>query len=380
MISLDRIVTTPLDARVRMAMEPFLAEHWGHPSSPGSSGDAPSAAIEEARRHVAALVGAVGAGDVFFTSSGTESLNWALKGVLAHPKARGRHLVLSSIEALPLRHSAERLLRQGAEITWLPVDSRGLVSPEDVQASLRRDTALVALTAASGEIGTLEPLAEIGALAGRSGIPFLVDATQAAGWTPLDAEAARASLMALSAHYFLGPKGTGALYRREGTPLAPLVEGGAQEQGLRAGTQNVAGIAGMGEAARLARQEMTVRRERLQSLASLVRRALSGMDGAVFTGHPAERLPGHVSFCMEGLDGEALLARLNAAGVSAASGSACASETGKPSHVLKAMGLSASLTKGSLVLAPQLYCTMEDVSRAMDLLAESAAALRAASG
>jgi cysteine desulfurase len=376
-IYLDRITTTPLDERVFRAMEPYLREHWGSPANLGRAGDAPAAALEKARADVSALLGSK-SGEIFFTSGGAEASNWAIKGLLRHPRVAGRRVLASPVENLHVRHPLERMRREGFDVSWLSVDPDGRVDPDEVQKMLRREkAALVALVAASGEAGTIEPLADVGRIAREAGAAFFVDATHAAGHVPLDVREMNISLLSLSAHYFYGPKGAGALFRREGIPLLPLVEGGAQEEGLRAGTPNVAGCAGLGEAARLAREEADSRGTHLESLAREIRAALPALDGLSFTGHPTERLPGHVSFCVEGVDGEALLVLLNEEGVTASSGSVCSSEIGKPSHVLQAMGVPPERIKGSLVLASLKSTTREEVREAVRILKRCVERLRA---
>ncbi|MHB1134226.1 MAG: cysteine desulfurase family protein [Chloroflexota bacterium] len=378
-VYLDHASTTPLRPEVLEAMLPYLREEFGNPSSAHAYGRAPHQAIEEARAAVAALINARPE-EIYFTSGATEANNWALKGVAPAARQRPPHVVISEIEHYSVLHPAKSLKRGGARLTMVPVDRFGLVSPQAVAEALADDTALVSITHASNEIGTLEPIAEIGQITRERKIPLHVDATQTAGTIPVDVLALRADLLTLAAHQFYGPKGVGALFVRKGTRLLPLLEGGMQESGRRAGTENVAGIVGLGKAAELARAELAARAERLAQLRD---RLLEGMatrlPDLVFTGHPTQRLPGHVSFCTPYIEGEALLLLLNYHGISAASGSSCASEALKSSHVLQAIGIEPGLANGSAMFSLGEGNTAEDVDYVLEALPPVVERLRAMS-
>jgi cysteine desulfurase len=349
-IYVDHAATTPLHPSVHEAMRPWLAGRFGHPSSLHARGAAARAAVEEAREPVAGLLGAAPS-EILFTASATEANNLAVKGVAAAGGARP-HLVAAATEHLSVLHPLRTLERQGCDITLLPVDRLGRIDPDRLEAELTPRTVLVSVAHASAEIGTLQPVAEVCRVAHARGVPVHCDATATAGLLPLPCGADGPDLITLAPHLFYGPPGIGALRVREGIRLRPLVEGGAQEGGLRAGTENVPAIVGFAAAARLALADRDVRAARAAALAAGLERALaSALDGVVPTGDPLRRLPGLVSVCLRGVDAEAMLSALDAAGIEAGSGSACTTAARKPSHVLAAMGVDPLLARGALSLA-----------------------------
>lgn len=358
-IFFDHISTTPLDPRVFEAMKPYFMEQYGNPSSHiHDLGQAAQKAIDAARGKVAALVNASPA-EIVFTSGATESNNLAIKGVAGAHAGKGKHLVVSEIEHFSVLNALIPLRNAGYEVTLLKVDGDGRVDPEDVRNAIRPDTILVSVMHANAEIGTIEPVAEIGRITRERGVLFHTDAAASAGHVPLDVRAAWADLVTLSAHNFFGPKGTGALFVREGVTVAPMLDGGFQEMGYRAGTENVPGVVGMGAAADIAAREMEAWAGHLRPLAKRLRDGIgASVDHVHFTGHPADRLPGHVSFWVEFAEGESLLLFLNVHGVMAASGSACSSnlkgrdeEDLVASHVLRAVGVPSDICTGSITFS-----------------------------
>lgn len=350
-VYMDYAATTPVDERVLQAMLPYFSQDFGNPSSIHRLGQRAEAAVENAREQAAAVLNCR-PDEVIFTSCGSESDNLALRGAaFAARQQRGaRHLLVSPVEHHAVSHTALQLQQlHGFELEWLPVDEHGRVDPGEVARRLRPDTALVSVIYANNEIGTLNPLAEIGALCRQAGVPLHSDAVQAAAYLPLDVQALQVDLLALGAHKFYGPKGVGALYVRKGTPLLPAQTGGGQEFGLRAGTSNVPYIVGMAEALRIAAQERPARTAHVQPLRDrLVGGVLEAIPEARLTGHPVQRLPNHASFVFRGVDGNALLTMLDAAGFAVSSGSACKTGSPEPSEVLLALGLPREWALGSL--------------------------------
>ena len=378
-IYLDHASTTPMRAEVLEAMLPFLREEYGNPSSLHTYGRRPHEALEQARAAVAALIGAKPE-EIFFTSGATEANNWALKGTALGARKAPAHIITTQIEHYSVLHPAKTLQRQGARVTFLPVDQHGLVDPAKVEAAIGDDTALVSLTHASNEIGTIEPIAEIAKIAHAHKVPVHVDATQTAGNIPVDVVALGVDMLTLAAHQFYGPKGAGALYLRRGTRVLPFLEGGLQESGRRAGTENVAGIVGLGRAAELAASEVTVRAARLTVMRDRLREGIAQrVPDIVFTGHPTQRLPGHVSFCVRYVEGESVLLLLDARGVCAASGSSCTSRALKSSHVLEAIGIDSGLANGSVVMSLGAGNSERDVDHVLEVLPPIVERLRAMS-
>ncbi|HHW75209.1 MAG TPA: cysteine desulfurase NifS [Firmicutes bacterium] len=348
LVYLDHGATSPLREEVLEAMLPFLKERYGNPSSLHSPGRVIRQAVEEAREKTALALGAE-PDEIFFTSGGTESNNIAIRGAARARRSKG-HLITTSIEHHAVLDVCKGLAEDGFSVTYLPVDRYGLVSLEMVEKALRPDTFMISIMMANNEVGTIEPVAEIGALARERGVLFHTDAVQAVGQIPLDLRELKIDLLTLSAHKFNGPKGVGALYVRRGTPVAPLYDGGGQEKALRPGTENVPGIVGLARALELAVEELP---EKTRHLLALRRRLIEGllaMDDTVLNGHPTARLPGNVNVSFNYIEGEALLLGLDLEGIAASSGSACTAGSPEPSHVLLAMGLGHQLARGSLRL------------------------------
>jgi cysteine desulfurase len=371
----DHISTTPLDPRVLEAMMPYLTEWYGNPSSHiHEQGQAALRAVDRARGEVAALIGAKPS-ETVFTSGATESNNLAVLGAAEGAGTSKRHVVVSEVEHFSVMNALIPLRNAGYEVTVVPVDRDGLVDPGDVRKALRPGTALVSVMQANSEIGTIEPVEEIGRIAREAGVTFHVDATASAGHIPLDVRALPADLVTLSAHNFYGPKGVGALYIREGARVAPRTFGGFQEMGYRAGTENVPGIAGMGAAAAIAAKEMGAWAERLARLGKMLWDGVAPILLLHFTGHPTKRLPGHVSFWVEHAEGESLLLFLNVKGIMAASGSACSSnlrghdeEDLVASPVLRAIGVPSDICTGSITFSLGKGNTEDEVRLALDAL------------
>lgn len=372
----DNAATTAVSPQVVEAMLPYLTQHYGNPSSLYSLGQTAQNAVAAARGQVAALLGAE-PDEIFFTSGGSEADNWAIRSVAQQQAQKGkRHIVTTKFEHHAVLHTVERLQREGFEVTFLDVHENGIVRVEEVAAALREDTALVTVMYANNEIGTIQPIAEIGALCRERGILFHTDAVQAVGHVPVDVKAERIDLLSLSGHKLRAPKGVGALYCRKGLRFPNLVDGGAQERGRRAGTENVAGIVALGKAAALMREGMA---ERMRSVAALRDRLIDGalkIERSRLTGDRARRLPGNASLCFEGVEGESLLLYLDTQGISASSGSACTSGSLDPSHVLLAIGLPHEIAHGSLRLTLDESNTVEDVDYILEKLPPVIAWLR----
>ncbi len=350
-IYLDYAATTPVAEPVLAAMLPYFSEKFGNSSSVHRYGQQAEAALENARETLAKGLNCQPK-EVIFTSCGSESDNLALRGAAfaARKERNARHILISPVEHDAVTRTAQQLARQhGFEVEYLPVDEHGMVSPEEVAARMRADTALVSVIYANNEIGTVNPVAEIGKICRDRGIPFHTDAVQAAGYLSVDVEALQVDMLSLGAHKFYGPKGVGALYVRQGTPIVPAQTGGGQEFGLRAGTHNTPYIVGMAEAFRLAVEERLARTEAVLHLRDhLVGRILEEIPDSRLTGHPTQRLPNHASFAFQGADGNALLMLLDNAGFACSSGSACKTGNPEPSNVLSALGLSDDWALGSL--------------------------------
>jgi len=374
-VYLDYGAATPTHPQVVKAMIPYLGEFFGNPQSLHHWGQEAREAIEEARGKVASLIGAPPQ-EIIFTSSGTEANNLALKGVAWAQERKGKHIVTSQIEHHSVLHSLKSLERQGFTYTSVPVDRYGLVDSTSVEEAITEETILVSIMHANNEVGTIEPMGEIAEIAKRHGLPFHTDAVQTVGTIPIDVEGPRVDLLSLAGQPFYCPKGVGALYIRGGTRIIPFIDGGIQEGGRRAGTENVAGIVGLGVAAELAEREMADRANHLTPLRDRLIEGLLEIDGVYLTGHPRERLPGHVSVVMEYVEGEAMLLSLNLKGVAASSGSACTSRALKASHVLEAMGIDPGLAQGSLLLTLGMGNTMEDVNYLLEVFSPIVKRLR----
>ena len=368
MAYLDNVATTPVDPRVIEAMLPCFRDTFGNPVSIHQWGEQSSNAIETAREQIATLINSQPE-EIIFTSCGTEANNLAIKGLAWNHQHRGRHIIISSIEHFSVLHPARSLEREGFEVTYLPVDEYGLVDPKQVAQSLRPDTILVSIMHANSEVGTIEPLEEIGRTLQGSGVLFHTDAVATAGTIPVDVQKLGVDALSLAGNQFYGPQGTGALWLRHKTGINPLLEGGVQEEDRRSGTHNVPGIVGLGKAAELAQQEMAQRIEHVTYLRDrLIEGILGNISHSILTGHLQKRLPGHASFCIEFIEGEAMLAYLSSEGFAAASGSACAAKMLKSSHVLQAMGISSVIAQGSLLFTLSIENTPADIELVLEVL------------
>jgi cysteine desulfurase len=356
----DHVATNPLDSRVFDAMMPYFMEDFGNPLSLYGLGTKAKEAIENARAQVASLINSKSA-EIIFTSSGAEANNFALRGIALARQNEGKHIIVSKMEHHSILNSARFLEKMGFVVTFLPVDKYGIVDPDMVKKSITKETTLISVIHASSEVGTLEPIKEIGRIAKEKGIIFHTDAVAAAGNIPIDVKELGVDLLSMAAHQFYGPKGAGALYVREGMRIVPLIYGGIQENGRRAGTENVPAIVGMGRAAELAKKEMADRIEQAKKLRDKLIKGVSGIENIYLTGHPENRLPAHASFTVEFIEGEAMLLLLAAKGIYAASGSACSSKALKASPVLLSMGVSSNLAQGSIVFTFGKDNTEEDM-------------------
>jgi len=375
-IYLDNAATTQLDEVVLEQMLPWLRERYGNASSVYQTGREARKAVEEARRQVARALNCT-ASEVFFTGSGTESDNWAIKGAAWAHQDKGRHIVSTAIEHHAVLHTLQALEKQGFSVTYVPVNEFGRISPEDIRAAVRDDTILVSVMAANNEIGTLQPIAQIGQIAKAQGVLFHTDAVQAVGAVPVDVENWQVDLLSLSAHKFHGPKGAGALYVRKGVRLEPLLHGGAQERNRRAGTENLPGIVGLGKAIELACEDIEGKAQAVTELRDmLIAGILADIPQVRLNGDPVHRLPNNVNISVRFVEGEALLLRLDLAGIAASSGSACTSGSLDPSHVLLAIGLPHEIAHGSLRLSLSKKTTREEVEEVLRVLGEVVRKLR----
>lgn len=347
-IYLDHIATNPLHPEVLNAMMAYFKEDFGNPLSIYPLGAKAKEAIENARMNVASLINAK-QDEIIFTSSGAEANNLAVRGIALARQNQGSHIIVSRIEHHSVLNSARFLEKSGFAVTYLPTDKYGIVEPERVKKAITRQTILISIIHASPEVGTIEPIAEISKIARQNNIIFHTDAVASAGNIPVDVQGLGVDLLSLSAHQFYGPKGAGALYLRGGTRIVPLIYGGIQEGGRRAGTENVPVIVGMGKAAELAKRYMDNRINHIKPLRDKLIANLLKIDNVYLTGHPTERLPGHASFVVEYIEGESVLLLLADRGIYAASGSACTSRALRASPVLLSMGIPANLAQGSVV-------------------------------
>jgi cysteine desulfurase len=375
-IYMDHVAGTPVDPRVMAEMLPFLKDHFGNPASIHHDGELPQDAIFASRERVAKLIGATPE-EIIFTSCGTESNNLAVKGIALNGFNDRRHLVISAVEHYSVMYAAKALERLGFKITIIPVDSHGRVDPDDVAGALREDTVLVSIIHSNNEVGTIQPLAEIAHHTRGRGIPLHTDAVVSAGRIPLDVNELGVDLLSIAANQFNGPKGAGALYLRKGTCLWPLFHGGGQEDGRRTGTENVAGIVGMGKAAELAGGNLAGRTEAYRRLETLLRDEIRRrIDGIQFNGHPSHCVPGLVNVSIQYVEGEALLLHMDMRGISVAGASACMSITAKASHVLEAMGALGNGAFGTLLFSVGEGNTVEEVHQAVDHLCQVVNMLR----
>lgn len=366
LIYMDNAATTPVKHEVLQEMIPYFTEKFGNPSSIYSIARESKSAIEKARERVAKVLSS-NSDEIYFTAGGSEADNWALKGVAFANKEKGNHIITTSIEHHAVLHACQYLEKNGFQVTYLPVDSDGLVNVEDLKNAITPGTILVSVMFANNEIGTLQPIAEIGRLCREKGIYFHTDAVQAVGNVPINVKEMNIDLLSLSAHKFYGPKGVGALYIRKGVKIHSHIHGGGQERNRRAGTENVPGIVGLGKALEIAgasMEEHIVRLERLRD------RLINGLNEKIpysrLNGHPQKRLPGNVNICFRFIEGESLLLLLDGSGICASSGSACSSGSLDPSHVLLAIGLPHEIAHGSLRLTLGDSTSEEDVDFVID--------------
>ncbi len=367
-IYLDNAATTAVSPEVLQAMLPYFTEHYGNPSSVHATGRDARKAIEAARRQVAAAIGADPA-EIYFTAGGSESDNWAIKGAAFMNRRKGNHIITTAIEHHAVLHTCGWLEKQGFEVTYLPVDAEGRVTPEQVEAAITDKTILITIMAANNEIGTLEPIAEIGKIAKAHKILFHTDAVQAVGAIPLDVKAMNIDMLSMSAHKFHGPKGIGVLYIRKGVRIDTLIHGGAQERGQRAGTENLAGIVGLGKAIEIATTDLPAKAARLSALRDrLIDGILERVPDVRVNGPREGRLPNNANVSVRYIEGESMLLRLDLAGIAASSGSACTSGSLDPSHVLLAIGLPHEVAHGSLRMTLGSETTEAEIDRVLEVL------------
>lgn len=377
-VYMDHAATTYTAPEVVEAMIPYFSEYCGNPSSVYSIGELSKSAIDNARKQTAAVLNAEPE-EIFFTSGGTEADNWALKGVALANKRKGKHIITTKIEHHAITHSAEWLAEQGFEITYVGVDEYGMVSPAEIESAIRDDTILISVMYANNEVGTIQPIAEIGRIARTHGVLFHTDAVQAAGHIPIDVKAENIDLLSLSGHKFYGPKGVGALYIRKGVRIQNFIHGGAQERRRRAGTENVPGIVGLGAALVRAAEKIPEENARLLALRARLIEELLKVPAAKLNGHPEKRLPNNVNITFEYIEGESVLLFLNMKGICASTGSACNSASLEPSHVLTSMGVPAGSAHGSIRLTIGERTTDEDVEYIIKELTEIVKKLRSMS-
>ena len=361
MIYLDNAATTKVSKKVLESMMPYFSEIYCNPSAAYSFATKGRIAIEEARNHAAKLIGASDM-EIYFTSGGSESDNWAIKAVAESFSDKGKHIITTKIEHHAVLHTCEYLERHGFDITYLNVDSDGKVRLDELKKSIREDTILISVMTANNEIGTIQPVAEIGKIAHEKGILFHTDAVQAYGHIPINVDEMNIDLLSASGHKFNGPKGAGIMYIRKGVKIRSFIHGGSQERGRRAGTYNVPGIAGLGTAAKLAMENMAKRAEKEKELRDyFIDRISAEIPYTVLNGHREDRLPNNINFCFRFVEGESVLIMLDQAGICASSGSACTSGAIDPSHVLRAIGLSDEMAHESLRLTLSYENTKEEI-------------------
>ena len=378
-VYLDNAATTALSPRVLEAMLPYFTQYYGNPSSVHAFGREAKQGLDKARDQVAKALHC-DPSEVIFTGCGTESDYTVLLGVAQRYGNKGKHIITTNVEHHAILHTCEYLEKQGYSVTYLPVDQDGLVTAEQVAAAIRPDTILVSIMFANNEVGTIMPIQEIGAVCKEKGVLFHTDAVQAVGHIPVDVQAMHIDLLSLSAQKFHGPKGVGALYCRKGIRLPSYIMGGAQERGRRAGTENVAGIVGLGAAIQLATEQLEENRAKMTALRD---RLMTGIQARIsevkLNGHPTNRLPNNVNFSFKYIEGESILLMLDMNGIAASSGSACTSGSLDPSHVLLALGLPHEIAHGSVRLTLGDETTEEDIDYTIDVLEKTVARLRAMS-
>jgi cysteine desulfurase len=378
-IYLDYAATTPALPEVVEAMQPYFNVKYGNPSSIHTAGQEARGAVEKARSTVAGLINCCTM-EVVFTSGGTEADNHAIKGVAFANRDKGNHIITTSIEHHAVLRTCDFLKGQGFDITVVPVDAYGIVDPDDIKKAITRKTVLISVMHANNEVGSIQPVEAVGAIANEAGIYFHVDAVQTAGHLPLEVDKLGVDLLSISAHKLYGPKGVGMLYIREGTRIVPFQHGGEQEQERRAGTENVAGIVGFGKAAEVALKEMGAEAARLTSLRDrLVSHIKENAGGATLNGHPGLRLPNNVNFSFNYIEGESILAYLDAEGIYASTGSACSSSDSAPSHVLMALGIPVEKARGSIRFTLGRWTTAADIDKVMEAVPRIVGKLQAMS-
>jgi cysteine desulfurase len=375
-IYMDHSATTYVRKEVVEAMAPYHAEHFGNPSSIYSIARESKKTIDAARVQMAQALGAE-PDEIYFTSGGSESDNWAIKGVAFANRKKGNHIITSKIEHHAVLHTCEYVEKEGFTVTYLPVDQYGLVDPAELEKAITDKTILISIMYANNEIGTIEPIAELGAIARRHKVPFHTDAVQAVGNIPIDVKAQNIDLLSLSAHKFYGPKGTGVLYIRKGTRIDNLIHGGGQERRRRAGTENIAGIVGLGKAIELATADIEGHNTKIRALRDrLMSGILAKIPNSRLNGHPEKRLPGNINISFEFIEGESMLLWLDDEGICASTGSACTSGSLEPSHVLLATGLPVEISHGSLRLTLGNVNTDADVDFVLEVLPKVVTRLR----
>lgn len=375
-IYVDNAATTKVAPEVVEAMLPYFTEDYGNPSSIYNEGRTAKKAVENAREKVACAIGA-DPKEIYFTGSGSEADNWAIRSAVRAYKDKGNHIITSAVEHHAILHTCQDLEKQGYEVTYLPVDEYGMVSAEDVKNAIKDNTILISIMFANNEIGTIMPIAEIGKIAKEAGVLFHTDAVQAVGNVPIDVKEMNIDMLSLTAHKFHGPKGSGALYVRNGIKLTSFITGGAQERMRRAGTENVPGIVGLGKAIEMATADIEAKQKKLTEIRdTYIKKVLERVPYSRLNGHPTQRLAGNANISFEFIEGEGLLLSLDMKGISASSGSACTSGSLDPSHVLLAIGLKHEQAHGSLRTSFGEDNTLEDVDYMVDSIAEIVDRLR----
>ncbi len=375
-IYVDNAATTKVAPEVLDAMIPYLTDNFGNPSSIYAEGRAAKTAIEAAREQTASAIGA-DANEIYFTGSGSEADNWAIRGAAMALRSKGNHIITSAVEHHAVLHTCQDLEKQGFEVTYLPVDEFGMVSAQDVKASIKDTTILITIMFANNEIGTIMPISEIGTIAKEAGIVFHTDAVQAIGMVDIDVKKLNIDMLSLTGHKFHGPKGCGALYVKKGIKLKSLITGGAQERMRRSGTENVAGIVGLGKAIKMATANIKEKQEKLRTLRdAYIKKVLETVPYSRLNGHPTERLAGNANISFDFIEGEGLLLCLDMKGICASSGSACTSGSLDPSHVLLATGLKHEQAHGSLRVTFDTDNTLDDVDYIVSAIAEIVERLR----
>jgi len=378
-IYMDYAATTPMDPRVLEAMEPYWSNKFGNPSSIHSFGQETLEAVENARRKVATLINATPS-EIVFTSGGTEANNTAIKSTCYALREKGNHIITTAFEHHAVLHPCEFMKSQGFDVTFIPVGQDGIINPTDIEKAITQKTILISVMHANNEVGTIQPISEIGAIARKRSIIFHTDAVQTCGHIKIGPEKMNIDLLSLSAHKFYGPKGVGALYIRKGIPFLPFMHGGGQEGGRRSSTHNVPGIVGLGKAAEIAWQEMKTEYERISQLRDrLLDRILQQIEDVHLNGDRKKRLPNNINISVEHVEGEALLMNLDLEGIAVSTGSACSAGSQEPSHVLKALRLSREFARGSLRLTLGRFTTEEEVDRVSDVLTSAVKHLRSLS-